>query len=94
MFDVRDLDEFNKILLPAEHLTNKHQLEDIQDVRKFVQMISEKSPERSITILLDHLFSATFERSDATKNLPVAFYNFALFYAWITGKGKNVKLPK
>ena len=59
----------------------------------FVQMISEKFPERSIQLLLDHLFSATFERPNGD-NLPVAFYNFALLYCWITGRGRNVKVPK
>jgi wyosine [tRNA(Phe)-imidazoG37] synthetase (radical SAM superfamily) len=44
-------------------------------------------------LLLDHLFSATFERG-TENNLPVAFYNFALLYCWITGRARNVKVPK
>jgi hypothetical protein len=87
------MDEFSKILLPTELLNDKEQLDGIQDVRMFVQMISEKFPEKSIQLLLDHLYSATFERG-AKRNLPICFYNFTLLYCWITGRARNVKVKK
>ena len=59
----------------------------------FVQMISEKFTEKSIQLLLDHLYSATFERGKLN-NIPVPFYNFALLYCWITGRSRSVKVKR
>ena len=93
MVDQTNMEEFSKILLPPDLINNAKELEGIQDVRMFVQMISEKFPEKSIQLLLDHLYSVTFERGKL-KNIPVGFYNFALLYCWITGRSKNVKVKR
>jgi hypothetical protein len=93
MVDQTNMEEFSKILLPPDLIYNSKELEGIRDVRMFVQMISEKFPEKSIQLLLDHLYSVTFERGKL-KNIPVCFYNFALIYCWITGRSKNVKVKR
>jgi hypothetical protein len=96
MLDQTNKKELNKILLTPEDIVNGIEnpikVNEIEDVRMFVQMISERFPENSIQILLDHLYSVTFERGK--DNIPACFYNFALLFCWITGRSRNVKVKR
>jgi hypothetical protein len=52
-------------------------------------MMASQKTSVSVQTLLDHLYTATYER-DETESISPAFINFAVLYCWITGKTHDV----